>query len=86
MQRYSAKEIFDKALASEHGIELVLEDHTTVRSVRRHLYAEREKYRAEGNHDFDVLSFIIKGHDLWVAKKGRLEKKSLIHTIDINDL
>lgn len=71
-QSLTAKEIFDQALASKYGIEIVPDDYRTVRNVRRRLYAAREKLRASGNLEYDDLSFLIRGHEVWVIPRKRL--------------
>ena len=59
------QDIFDRALASEFGIELILDDHTAARSVRRRFYNERNKLRASGRITYDGLSFLIKNQCHW---------------------
>ena len=86
MMNIDPQGIFDKALTSDFGIELVLDDHTTARAIRRRLYAEREKFRADGCTDYDCLSFIIKRHDVWVVPRDRLPKSEGVHALDCRPL
>jgi len=82
----SPQELFDLALDSECGIEIVLDDHTSARSVRRMFYNERDKLRALGNLGYDSLSFIIKGHDLWIVPRDRLRGEQKVELLDCRPL
>ncbi len=82
MTNLTPYEILDKALASDFGIEVILEDHKSARSVRRKLYAERERLRSNGNTDYDCLSVLIKGHDIFVVPRDRIPKAAGIKSLD----
>ena len=86
MHDLSPQEIFDHSLISDFGIEIVLDDYTAARSVRRRLYAEREKLRSDGCTEYDCLSFVIKGCDLWVVPRDRLPKAKAVRTLDCRPL
>ena len=79
-------QIFDRAQSTTHGVELALADPKAARSVRRRLYAEREKLRAQGNHAYDNLSFIIKWHELWIVPRDRLHKTQCVSLLDCRPL
>ena len=86
MTNLTPHDILDKALASDFGIELILEDHKSARSVRRKLYAERERLRSNGNINYDCLSVLIKGCDILVVPRDRIPKAAGIKSLDCRPL
>lgn len=81
------QEIFDRALVSEFGIELILDDHTAAKNVRRRFYNERDKLRSTGNYAYDGLSFIIRDRcDLWIVPRCKISAPSKIKLLDCRPL
>ena len=82
----SLEQILEKAFNSKYGIEIVLDNPHAAKNTRRKLYAARENLRAQGVFQYDSLSIIIKGQDIWIVKKDTLKKKDQINVLDYRAL
>ena len=86
MIEFTPKEIFDRALSTHYGIALEFGSNFEAKTVRRKLYAEREKLRRQDISKYDALKFIIKGRELWSIPKLALENKVEIYVESVREI
>lgn len=69
------QELLEQALSSPSGLAITLDSPYDAKRVRRRLYAEREKLRANGNNSYNILSFLIRNQcELWIIPRDKLIK------------
>ncbi len=69
------KTLLDRALKAECGISIKFSTSETARYQRRRLYAERERLRQNGHHDYDDLSLLIRNNNqILIVKRNAIPK------------
>lgn len=86
MIEFTPKELFDRALSTHYGIAYEFGSNYEARTVRRKLYAEREKYRKQNIEKYNAIKLLVRGRELLAIPKAALENKSQIYVESVREL
>ena len=87
MNKYNISELMDDALNSKSGESIQLADYDEAKKARRKFYLWRDRQRANGNKQYNALSFIAQPNgELWIIRRDLLNKPQSIYAYDKRQL
>lgn len=75
--------LLERALSAALGIRLMAAEHGEAPKLQAGLYRTREHLRKQGRDEFDVLSFVLRGREVFVVNRPRAfgEKPAPTHRV-----